>query len=199
MVLALAVAAGVAVGWLLGGRLGRLADLRLRAMWLFYVAIGLQIVAFPSGALPWSVGDGVATGLWLCSYAVLVVGAALNLRVAGTAVIGLGLASNLAAVLANGGHMPGLPAALRASGKTFRGAHMNEVVSAHPHLPWLVDRWVVPHWIPGGNVFSVGDVLIAAGAVVMVAMAMGARVPGGRGRDQQPLEAGLAGGPSGTP
>ena len=109
MVLLLAVGLGIAVGWALGGRLSRLADLRLRAMWLFYTAIGLQIVAFPSQTLPWSVGDRLAIGLWLASYGCLVVAAACNLRVKGAAIVGLGMASNLVAVLANGGHMPGLP------------------------------------------------------------------------------------------
>ena len=74
------------------------------------------------------------------------------------------------------------------------------VVASHPHLAWLVDRWAVPHWIPGGNVYSVGDVLIAVGAVVMVSAAMGGRLPFvGRLRRQQPLETGLAGGPTSTP
>jgi hypothetical protein len=110
------------------------------------------------------------------------------------------MASNLAAVVANGGHMPGLRSALRASGQVFTGPHNNEVVAHDPHLAWLVDRWPVPHWIPGGNVFSVGDVLIAVGAVVMVSAAMGARIPGaGPRRGQQPLETGLAGGPTSTP
>jgi hypothetical protein len=96
--------------------------------------------------------------------------------------------------------MPGLPSALRAAGHTYTGSHNNEVVSSHPHLAWLVDRWAVPHWIPGGNVYSVGDVLIAIGAVVMVAAAMGATVPlAGRLRRRNRLETGLAGGRSSTP
>ncbi len=58
----------------------------------------------------------------------------------------------------------------------------------------------MPHWVPGGNVFSVGDVLIVVGAVVMVSAAMGARLPFvGRLRRQQPVERGLAGGPTSTP
>lgn len=200
MVLLLAVGLGIAVGWALGGRLSHLADLRLRAVWLFYVAIGLQIVAFPSETLPWSVGDQLAIGMWLLSYGCLVVAAACNMRVKGVPVVGLGMASNLIAVLANGGHMPGLPSALRAAGHMYTGAHNNEVAANHPHLAWLVDRWAVPHWIPGGNVYSVGDVLIAVGAVVMVSAAMGGQVPfADRLRRQQPLETGLAGGPTSTP
>jgi hypothetical protein len=41
-----------------------------------------------------------------------------------------------------------------------------------PQLAALVDRWAVPHWIPLGNVYSVGDVLIAIGVFVAVVSAM---------------------------
>jgi hypothetical protein len=40
-----------------------------------------------------------------------------------------------------------------------------------------VDRWAAPSWVPFGNVFSVGDLLIAIGVVVTLAAAMGARMP----------------------
>jgi hypothetical protein len=46
-----------------------------------------------------------------------------------------------------------------------------------PHVGWLVDRWAAPDWIPLANVFSLGDVVIAAGAVVIVLSAMGVRMP----------------------
>jgi hypothetical protein len=196
MVLGFAVLAGLVVGRLLGGRISALADMRLRAIGLFYVAIAMQIAAYPSGTLPWSVGDRVATALWLGSYAVAGAAALANMRVPGVAVMATGMASNLAAVVANGGHMPGLRSALRAAGHVYRGVHNNEIVANHPHLPWLIDRWAVPAFVPGGNVYSVGDVLIAAGAMIAVAAGMGAAVPR---RRQQPLETGLAGAPTPTP
>ena len=85
-------------------------------------------------------------------------------------------------------------------GTRYTGSHNNESSRSHPHLPWLVDRWAVPHWIPGGNVYSVGDVLIAVGAVVMVSAAMGGRVPlAAPAAASAAARAGLAGGPTATP
>ena len=52
MVLVFAIAIGIVVGLALGGPVGRLADLQLRGMPLFGVAIALQVLAFPSGELP---------------------------------------------------------------------------------------------------------------------------------------------------
>src|SRR5207253_1969436 len=43
MVLVLAVLVGLALGRLLGGRVSALAAIPIRAPWLFYAAIGLQI------------------------------------------------------------------------------------------------------------------------------------------------------------
>jgi hypothetical protein len=176
MVLALAVGLGLVLGLALGGRIAALAAMRIRAVWLFYVAIGLQVAGFPSGVLPWSIGDSLATGLWLASYAVLIVAALVNLRLAGAGIVALGMLSNLAAVMANGGHMPARASALRAAGVLYRGVHNNSAVASHPSLPWLIDRWPVPAWIPMGNVCSVGDVLIAVGAVVLVCAGMGVRL-----------------------
>jgi Family of unknown function (DUF5317) len=185
MVLALAVGLGVVCGYLLGGRLSALAAMPIRAPWLFYVAIALQVAGYPSGVLPWSIGNSLATGLWLVSYAVLIAAVAVNRRLPGAVVVGLGMFCNLAAVLANGGHMPAQRSALRTAGVLYRGVHNNSAVATHPHLAWLIDRWPVPEWIPMGNVYSAGDVLIAAGAVVLVCAGMGVRLR------RRPLEAGV--------
>jgi Family of unknown function (DUF5317) len=176
MVLALAVLAGLGLGRLLGGRASVLASIPIRAPWLFYAAMGLQIVGYPSGVLPWSIGDSLATGLWLLSYALLIAAVAVNVRLPGAGIVGLGMLSNLAAVVGNGGHMPARASALRAAGVLYRGVHNNSAVASHPNLSWLIDRWPVPAWIPMGNVYSAGDVLIAVGAVVLVCAGMGVRL-----------------------
>jgi hypothetical protein len=177
MVLALAAVVGVLVGLALGGSLGRLADLRLRSTWLFGFAFGLQVLAYPSGVLPWRTSDAVATGLWLGSYGLLIVAASRNLRVRGFGIAVAGMVSNLVAVLANGGHMPATRAAMRAAGVRFHGVHANSIAARSPHLPWLVDRFGAPGWVPLAGVYSVGDVLLAVGVVVIVAAAMGPRLP----------------------
>src|SRR4051812_50081723 len=65
------VLVGVLVGFLLGGRLDRIADVRLRAPWLFYAAIALQLLAFPSLFMPWRASEGIATALSIGSYVCL--------------------------------------------------------------------------------------------------------------------------------
>jgi hypothetical protein len=171
------VVIGVLAGFLLGGRLGRLADVRLRSPWLFYLAIAMQMLAFPSLVMPWHAAEGIATALSVGSYVCLVSVFLLNVRLRGLAIAGGGMLLNLAAIVTNGGHMPALPSAMRDAGLMFTGVHNNSIADASPNLAWFVDRWAAPSWVPLGNVFSVGDVLIAIGVVVTLAAAMGARVP----------------------
>ena len=86
------------------------------------------------------------------------------------------MALNLAAILTNGGRMPATPEAMEAAGLNFAVKH-NSVAAAEPNLSWLVDRFAAPDWVPLTNVYSVGDVIIALGAVVLVFSATGARLP----------------------
>jgi hypothetical protein len=172
MVLVFGVLLGILAGLVLGGRLAALADLELRGLPLFGVAIAFQVLAYPSGIFPWAVPDGLATALWLGTYCVLIAIVVLNRHVTGFVIAGVGMASNVFAILANGGHMPALPRALRAAGVPFDGVVNNSVAAAHPHLAWLVDRWAAPGWVPGANVYSIGDVLLMVGGIVIVAAAM---------------------------
>ena len=176
MSLAFPVIGALALGLVLGGRLGNLAELRLRASWLFLVAIALQVVAFPFAFLPWRMDAGIASVLWLTSYGFLIVGAFVNRRVTGVPIVALGICMNVAAVVANGGTMPVSYSAMHNAGRTAV-TQTNSTAAADPRLEWLVDRWAAPEWIPLANVFSIGDVVIAAGSVVIVLCAMGVRIP----------------------
>ena len=79
--------------------------------------------------------------------------------------------SNLAAIAANGGSMPASAAALVAAGLETED-HANSVVLPDPALAPLTDIFAIPAGIPFANVFSVGDVLIGAGIVILIAATM---------------------------
>jgi len=176
MVLVLPVLIGLAVGFLLGGRIERLAALRLRGLELFAAAFVVQVVAFPFPWLPWTTDDRLATALWLGSFALVAVGAWLNRHLVGMPLVAAGLASNVVAVGVNGGHMPALPGALAAANESYVVSNNSEQI-ADPSLAWLVDRWAVPDWLPVGNVYSLGDILIAVGIMAIVVVTMRTGVP----------------------
>jgi len=172
LVLLTAFVVGVAAGYLSGGRLRNLANLTLTRQWLVLAALGLQIVAFsPAGA---ALGQPTTVVLHLTSYVLLAWFVVLNRRRVGVSIAGLGLGLNLVAIAANGGFMPASRKALALAGIAYSGdTHNNSaVIDTHTHLRFLGDIFAVPSWMPAANVFSIGDLLIAAGVAALLAVSM---------------------------
>lgn len=178
-----AVVAGIVAGYVLGGRLGRLAGLRIRWTWLAFAGLLVQVVLFSpiGGRLAGDLGPAVYVGSTVAVLAVVLA----NLRIPGLALVALGSASNLAAILANGGYMPADPDALASLGESVDDAYSNSAIVADPVLRPLTDIFAMPAWLPFANVFSIGDVLIGLGIAVAIAMAMRAPIEG-RAADQAP-------------
>lgn len=176
----LVVATGIIVGYLMGGRLRGMASLRLRAVWLVWLPVAVSLLA----SLPWTRDrSGLANALVLPATAAVgafLVGNALlqraGIRIALT-LMSVGWLLNLAVVVVNGG-MP-VPRDLLAGPEP--AARLYEVAGMHlvPHVPispstglaWLGDvlrlqtaEVVVP--------FSVGDVLLVLGTILLIALAM---------------------------
>jgi hypothetical protein len=170
--LALPVLVAVVVGLALGGSLANLTRLELRAPWLFLAAVGLQLVAFPLTLFPWETDETVASALWVASYGLLIVAATLNVRITGVPIVAAGMLLNLAAIVVNRGTMPVRLEAMQDAGRVDV-VRANSTAMPDPSLPWLVDRWAAPDWVPLANVFSVGDVVIALGTFWLVLAATG--------------------------
>jgi hypothetical protein len=154
---------------LLGGRLSALAELRLEGLWLLWIALGVQLVIFAPGGPAWP-------ALHLASYALAAGFVWCNRRLEFVWLMALGGALNLAAIVANGGTMPASPTAVASAGLTGTGPANSAVVS-EPRLAFLGDVFAVPAGWPLHNVFSVGDILLVAGAVLLVHRTAGSRRP----------------------
>lgn len=179
---------------LTGGSLGRLADMRFAATPAIVAAIVIQVAVVsvvPGGA------PAVHDALHLISYALAGWFVFANRRVPGVAVVALGGALNLAAIAANGGVMPASRSALRAAGlPADTGAFTNSGALAHPHLSWLGDVFATPPHLVVSNVFSVGDVVLALGAFVLLhnaARGQGADPSGDAGRGRRAARGALRG------
>ena len=151
---------------LTGGRLWRLADIRLRHPWTAALAVALQVLIvtiLPGG------NEALHSGVHLFTYALLAAFVLLNRGVPGLMLLGTGGAMNLVAITANHGVMPASPAALHAAGVApAPGEFTNSGVLAHPHLLPLGDVFATPAGMPLHNVFSVGDVVIMLGVLFLL-------------------------------
>jgi hypothetical protein len=166
-----AILVGLVVGYLAGGRLEGLALLDLRPAAIAIAIVGLLVQIAIFGPLADRVGPAGPL-LYAGSTAVVLLAVLASLRVPGLPLVALGAASNLAAVVANGGVMPADPGALALAGLEADAGFSNSAVFAAPSLRLLTDIFALPAAFPFANVFSVGDVLIAVGIGIAIVAGM---------------------------
>lgn len=168
MVFLLGALLGLAAGLVAGGSIQNLTSIRFRWPLLVVAAVVVKEL----GVLSPLSRVGATAYLYAAGMLVLAAWTLWHLdRLPGVWLVTLGIVSNLAAVLANGAHMPVAPAALAhvtpAMAKAL-SAHgtLGQYVLAGPgtRLAWLDD------WIPGpfGAAFSPGDALSLVGMAVLL-------------------------------
>jgi hypothetical protein len=167
---------GLIIGLLVGGRPAGLSNLQFRWAWLAVAGFAIQVILF-SGPVSERIG-AAGPPIYVASTALVLAAVAANLRIPGMALVVVGAAANLAAIVANGGYMPASAEAAEAIGRGEIVGYSNSAVIAAPALEPLTDVIALPAWLPFTNVVSIGDLLIGAGIVVVIAVAMrGARQP----------------------
>lgn len=157
-----------------GGLLSRLLDVTLRGFPMLVTALVVQVLVI--SVVP-HLSESVTTSLHLVTYLVALGFVAMNLRLRGMWVVGLGGLMNFIAIAANGGVMPASTSALRASGRrvTTHGFE-NSTAIHHARLSFLGDAFAMPSSWPLANVFSIGDVLIAVGVAIVIHQACESRL-----------------------
>ncbi|MDP9226786.1 MAG: DUF5317 domain-containing protein [Actinomycetota bacterium] len=151
---------------LAGGDLGALASVRFRHTWTVIVGLALQIMII--SIIPFS-NPGMLAAAHLVSYGFIGAFVYANRSERGLWVLGAGWGCNLAAIAANGGIMPTASAVVTSSARTVAANEfINSRTLEHPKLQFLGDIFAIPRSWPLHNVFSVGDVLIAAGAFILL-------------------------------
>jgi hypothetical protein len=173
MFLVVLVLAGALTVPLLGGRLSALANVPVRLGWTLFAALALQVVSIYAPGLP----RPARIALGVASYPVAGVFVAANRRLPGVPLVAVGAALNLVAILANGGVMPATPSALATAGLPLETpGYRNSAAVADPRLAFLGDVFAIPRAWPFANVFSIGDVLIAAGVIWSIHRLCGSRL-----------------------
>jgi hypothetical protein len=161
---------GLAIGSALGGKTSGLTELTFRWRYAVLVGIATQVLLF-STPLNGMVG-ALGPPIYVASTALVLAAILVNRKITGMPIIALGAISNLSAIIANRGYMPADPGAMTALGQTIPDSYSNSALVADPALWPLTDIFALPGWLPFANVYSIGDVVIAAGVVVVIVAAM---------------------------
>ena len=148
---------------------------KIRFGWLVLMALAAQLVVIYA-----DFGDAAVVRRFIfpSTYVLLLAFVILNRQRIGFLVIGVGMLLNFLAIVSNGGLMPVSPSNMEKTGMGYKLEEL-ELGEAIPrsknvlleesdtHLRWLSDRFT---WISDSPlaVFSVGDIVIAAGLIVVL-------------------------------
>ena len=151
---------------LTGGDLTALGRMNLRWMPALFATLIAQILVTTIASD--SVSPELLSAVHIATYLPAAAFVWVNRSIRGLPLLGLGGAMNFAAIAANGGVMPSLPAAAAAAGHTAGSTFVNSAPSSGSALWFLGDVFAWPQPLPLANVFSVGDVLLLVGAALVL-------------------------------
>lgn len=174
-----ALVLAVLAGWVRGGCLARLAEVRFRLGWLVLLAFLIRFALY--AGVPWvEPGSPANVGLQALAHGLLLAGLLANRALPGIRLAAAGVLANGLVVLANGGRMPVSRAALALSGQEHLLPRLadgqlltHRLLDGSTRLPWLADVFALPAGWPLALAFSLGDVLVAVGVFLFVQHGMG--------------------------
>ena len=188
MFLLIAIAVGVIVGFLSGGSLANVVNVRFRALPLLLAALFVQVLIFTPILGTLEIIHDIGPYIYIATMLATVAAMVLNFHVPGMQVVALGAALNTLVIIANGGFMPSPEDALREAGRLelvrqdeedrANGDYMlsnSKIADDGTNLQFLGDVLVIPDGWPLSNVFSIGDILIGIGGAIVIVRAMHAR------------------------
>ena len=165
---------GLVLGLVLGGRIERLAEIRLRFLPLLFLAVVLRFgteILISAGIGP---ADTLRLPLFALAYGLLVYTLWHNRGYPGLALAFVGVSSNAIVIVWNLGYMPVWMPALQASGlPTHLESPLHILLAGGTasdffrHLGPLADVIPIPFW-PIQNVASVGDLFLSAGLAIFL-------------------------------
>ena len=174
MLLLYSIAAGLVVGRLVGGRVRNIEHVRLIWWQLALAGLAVQSILF-ADPIQERIGSAGAA-IYVVSTLAVLVALLRNLRLPGLVVIAVGATLNLVPILTNGGYMPSSPEVWRelTGVAAVPVAYYSNVTLIGPDtwFPFLGDIFVFPRPWPMATAFSLGDAVIALGAVIFLVSAM---------------------------
>lgn len=177
MLLAIPVVLAFVLALVRGGSLLNIATVPMRGAVLIFSGLALQVVVYLPGLRTAPLVVRWGASLYEVALALLLLAALLNWRLGvGLRLATVGLALNILVVVVNGGSMPtNLQAQQQVAGRARAAeiqntAHYANARAATPQSALVELSDIIPIPLPGGhgNVYSLGDVLLALGGALVI-------------------------------
>lgn len=154
-----------------GGKIQNLKNIQFRHSWLVLVAVAIKIITHSNLSFVLGIPDSLVPKLYVVSLLLVVVFVLLNIHLRGLSLVGLGLISNLIAIVFNSGYMPvkseylNIVASAEELEKINQGLPVHNTIFTGPNSKFyfLSDILPIPHWI-----ISIGDVILTIGGAVFI-------------------------------
>lgn len=193
MLLLYSIVAGLLIGRALGGRVHNIEHVRFVWWQLALAGLAVQLLLFADPIQERVGAEGPV--IYVASTVAVLIALLRNIRLPGLAIIATGAVLNLIPILTNGGFMPSSPDVWRelTGVAAVPVSYYSNVMLIGPDtwFPFLGDVFVFPRPLPMATAFSLGDAVIAVGAVVFLVSAMRSLAPSAPAvPTQSPLPAG---------
>lgn len=169
------------LGWILKGKFGRLADVKIYYGWMIFVPVAMNLLArWANFAGVFEPSSWVFGLVQVVQFVVFLVVAIANRRIPGVNLVYAGLAVNLIAILANGGYMPVSGSAVAAMvgqenlQKALSACGVRHLpMDASTRLKFLCDV-IAAHrpFCVFPTIYSVGDIVSSLGVLIAIVAIM---------------------------
>lgn len=165
-----AIILGTLIGWLRKGRLKHLSRLNLEGWPLILVAVLIQAAIWVDFTTSFQYLNSFYPFLYILSFILLVMFFFIQGSQPGFVIIGLGILLNTLVIAANEGMMPvdstNLPSYVFEELASGEKSPFHTPIDEDTRLEQLGDRIAVPY--DRSRLLSIGDIVLAAGAVVLI-------------------------------
>jgi hypothetical protein len=155
-----------------GGKLRNLSLVHIRWRGVIILGFLLQVLIFSSFWKELDPTPEMTSAMHLVSLALLLNALIVNLSLPGLWLMTVGFCLNFIAIAFNGGYMPSYNMARALAGMPLLapGQIRGNSIGMGPNTPlaWLGDMFAIPDVFMLANVFSIGDILIAVGAFLLI-------------------------------
>lgn len=176
MIILVVLFVAILLALLRGGKIAYLADLNIKWRGVIIVGFLIQIVVYNDFWQNNSSLKDLTTMAYFVSLGLLVIALVKNYAIPGMKFIAFGFFLNVLAIALNGGYMPASLNAWTTAGFRPLSADQtyNNSIGIGPNtlLPFFGDIFAIPKGFIFPNVFSIGDLIIAIGAVYLIQKTM---------------------------